>query len=131
MTKQILIPASVGELLDKVSILRIKKNEIKDKAKLKYVDLEESLLTKTCEENDISLDDQNFKNLYECNYALWRIEDAIRLKERAKSFDEEFVELARQVYLTNDKRFELKKHINEVYKSYLHEEKSYEKYETP
>jgi hypothetical protein len=120
---------SNGELLDKISILQIKLERISDESKLKNIQVEYTELT------DIGaklLEDDQIQTLYmklkAVNQALWDIEDEIRIKEKEKIFDKEFVDLARSVYITNDKRADIKKEINLLSGSYLIEEKSYEKY---
>jgi hypothetical protein len=127
MSEKILI--SNGEILDKFSILELKQNKILDKNKLKNINIEISYLKNIC----FSIIN-TFKiiNLYEelkqTNELLWNIEDNIRLKESKKEFDNEFIELARNVYKTNDKRAHIKKIINQISDSEIIEEKSYEKY---
>jgi hypothetical protein len=123
------VEISNGELLDKISILQIKLERISDESKLKNIQVEYTELT------DIGanlLEDDQIQTLYmklkAVNQALWDIEDEIRIKEKEKIFDKEFVDLARSVYITNDKRADIKKEINLLSGSYLIEEKSYEKY---
>lgn len=125
------IEVSIGELIDKLSILEIKLLNIKDKEKLSNVRKELQILNPYYQ--DLT-DEYGFilKNLYiklsNINKGLWDIEDAIREKEKAEEFDEEFVELARSVYITNDQRAAVKKEINLLTKSKLVEEKSYSDY---
>ena len=118
------VPVSVGELLDKVSILRIKAERIDDPEKLAAVGLElshlESLLPTEAE--------LWVHRLEAVNGRLWDMEDQIRVKERDKDFGPEFVSLARSVYFTNDQRAELKREINAHYGSELVEVKSYQEY---
>jgi hypothetical protein len=126
----ILVPISPGELLDKITILRIKSARIKDPAKLANVRLELTLLEKTWEKHtqpgcDVSADE---RALQAVNERLWDIEDLIREKEAAQSFDHEFIELARSVYLRNDERAAIKKRINTQMGSRITEEKSYAPY---
>lgn len=118
---------SAGELLDKVSILKIKKEKISDEEKLVEVEKELAILLKICDEQ---LEDfaSWADKIKETNEILWKIEDNIREKERGKSFDREFIELARSVYVTNDLRFKIKDEINSHYGSDIKEQKSYEKY---
>lgn len=124
------IPVSPGELIDKITILKLKKKFIKDQVQLKNVTIElaflEPLLTKyklnTLETNSL------FEELYKINNNLWKIEDDIREKERDSDFGIDFVELARSVYFTNDKRSNIKKKINLLSGSKIIEEKSYEDY---
>jgi len=125
------VEISTGELLDKISILEIKLLNIKDKEKIKNVYKELQTLNPYFQD---LLDEYGLKikNLYiklsNINKALWDIEDAIREKEASEEFDEEFVELARGVYITNDQRAAVKKEINLLTKSELVEEKSYSDY---
>jgi hypothetical protein len=126
--RQILVPISTGELVDKITILRIKTREIKDAAKLRNVRAELDALETVCREHAIDPSDDLSQELEAVNHALWVIEDDIREKERAKAFDARFIELARAVYVTNDRRFQVKARINERYGSVLKEEKSYEEY---
>jgi hypothetical protein len=121
------IEVSVGEIVDKLSILRIKKNNITDPDKLKNISAEYEYLHDIVF-NVIKIDDAEFYDLVLINEMLWDIEDKIRIMEFDKQFDDQFVALARNVYTFNDKRAELKKQINIKYKSKFVEEKSYEKY---
>ena len=127
---QISVPVSYGELIDKITILEIKSERIKSAAKLANVRVELDLLNGTWRANsaastDIAVEREALRRV---NEALWDIEDRIRLKEKAKAFDAEFVELARSVYIRNDERAEIKRAINEKLGSMLVEEKSYEDY---
>jgi len=119
---------SLGELVDKITILLIKKEKIVDENKLILVNEELSVLSTTLE--SLSLDEIGtyLENLKTVNSELWVIEDLIREKERVKLFDKEFIELARKVYITNDKRFEIKNRINEKFGSSIKEVKSYKSY---
>ena len=123
-----MIETSNGELLDKLSILKIKMQNISDENKLINVRKEYDQLN-TLSKNLLSLDGiyDLFNKLYEVNKQLWEIEDSIRNKEKLKEFDEEFVFYARNVYITNDLRFSIKKEINEKTNSNFVEEKSYGK----
>lgn len=126
------VEVSIGEVMDKMTILAIKKARIKDPVKNANV----------CKELDILSDatsglmsDSSHEALQElvwllhkANETLWEIEDAIRLKESKKEFDQEFIDLARSVYITNDRRFELKRQINTLCGSSLTEEKQHIKY---
>ena len=125
--KIINVPISVGELIDKVSILEIKKDKLKN-LKLKNILKELSFLRAVIEKNSIFIPDEIYFQLKSINLKLWDIEDKIRIKEKNKEFDNEFIELARSVYLNNDKRSETKKVLNIMLKSEIIEEKSYEKY---
>jgi len=123
------IEVSIGEIVDKLSILKIKSENITDSIKLKNVVNEYDYLFNVVEnELNISTDNELYKELLLINKKLWDIEDGIRDKEREKSFDEEFILLARSVYFTNDKRADIKKRINIEYGSDFVEEKSYNKY---
>ena len=125
----ILAPVSLGELIDKITILEIKQIHMTG-IKLKNVDKELKLLKKILQEKNLEIDINLINNLKEVNKSLWEIEDKIRIKERNQEFDKEFVELARSVYKENDKRAYLKKEINQQYNSELVEEKSYNNYLT-
>ena len=121
------VPLSLGELLDKLSILVIKSEMIKDSAKLADIALEEKLLREKSE--SLGLDTKElFDELLQVNKKLWKIEDDIREKERKDEFDGEFIELARSVYVTNDQRFDIKNRINFKFGSEIKEVKSYEEY---
>jgi hypothetical protein len=121
------IEVSNGEIIDKLTILQIKLERIKDKGKLKNLKKEYDELTKVAL-SIISTSDILYKSLYEVNCELWEIEDHIRNLEREKEFGNDFIETARAVYVRNDKRSELKREINIKTSSELIEEKSYEKY---
>ena len=125
------VEVSTGELVDKLSILEIKLLNIKDKEKIKNVYKELETLNPYFQDL-LDVYGLKIKNLYiklsNINKMLWDIEDAIRDKERAEEFDEEFVGLARSVYITNDQRAAVKKEINLLTKSELVEEKSYSDY---
>ena len=122
-------PVSLGELVDKISILHIKNKNIKDDEKLKLIREELKLLTITLDGHLKKNDIQEFLDaLIKINSELWIIEDEIRDCERSKKFDEKFISLARSVYITNDKRSEIKLDINKKFGSKLVEVKSYEKY---
>lgn len=128
--KDILVPISPGELLDKITILRIKVARIVDAAKLANVRLELELLEKIwkdsgCAAFDVGRDE---RALQEVNERLWDVEDLIRDKEAKQTFDREFIELARAVYVSNDERAAIKKRINVQLGSRLVEEKSYKPY---
>jgi len=123
------IPVSVGELLDKLSILHIKQKNIQNSEKLEKVKAEYSLLY---EISQVYLGGKDFFNLYDdlitINSKLWDIEDKIRIFEKKHLFNEEFIELARAVYYTNDERYEIKNKINLLANSEIQEQKSYEDY---
>ena len=120
-------PISIGELVDKITILEIKKNKLQN-SKLKNVLKELSFLRKLMEKHQIEITDDLFTQLKEINLTLWNIEDQIRIKEKNKVFDNTFVELARSVYFNNDKRAEIKKSINRLSNSEITEEKFYSEY---
>lgn len=121
------IEVSTGEIVDKLSILQIKKENITDENKLINVNKEyEYLYDIVFNQLKIKLTDYNA--LVDINSQLWKIEDDIRDKERQKEFDDDFIKLARMVYFTNDKRAEQKKEINLKYGSNFVEEKSYTMY---
>ena len=130
MTTTIMTAIAPGELIDKITILRIKSERISDEAKLKNIRTELDILQKTqAEEVPQSAEMARLEGeLNTVNEALWDIEDDIRDCERAKDFGEEFIRLARAVYITNDKRAALKKEINLLLGSTIVEEKSYAKY---
>jgi hypothetical protein len=121
------IKVSIGEIVDKLSILNIKKNNIADESKLFNIISEYDYLYDVVF-NQLKIESDDFNNLLLVNESLWKIEDDIRDKERDKVFDIEFIELARSVYTTNDKRAEIKKEINLKYGSLFVEEKSYSNY---
>jgi len=120
-------PISIGELIDKITILEIKKNKLQN-SKLENVLKELSFLRKLMEKHQIEITDNLFTELKEINLTLWNIEDQIRIKEKKKEFDNIFIELARSVYLKNDKRAEIKKRINQLSNSEITEEKFYSEY---
>ena len=122
-------PISLGELVDKISILMIKKKNISDSIKLQHVNKELEFLQKTLKKY-ISEDEINeyLLKLVNINSKLWDIEDDIRECERKKSFDQTFIDLARSVYFTNDERAKVKNNINKAFGSELVEVKSYEEY---
>lgn len=124
------VPVSIGELVDKITILKIKIAKIQDQEKLiqakKEMDYLEKALYKSVKK------DNEFQDLYhqlaEVNLELWDIEDAIRAMESKKVFDHTFIELARSVYKTNDARFRLKSKINDLYDSEIVEVKEHQEY---
>lgn len=125
----ILVPISPGELLDKITILRIKSARMQDPAKLANVRLELQLLEKTWKEHSGDVEvGAEIQALQAVNEQLWDIEDGIRELEAAQRFDHEFIELARSVYLCNDERAAIKKRINTRMGSRIIEEKSYAPY---
>ncbi|MGD0341116.1 MAG: DUF6165 family protein [Bacteroidales bacterium] len=121
------IEVSNGELIDKLTIIQIKLERIKDPQKLKNLKKEYDVLKKATS-SVLKTSDPLYKALYEVNCELWDIEDHIRDLERKKDFGNDFISTARSVYFKNDKRSEIKKEINVRTASGLFEEKSYEKY---
>jgi hypothetical protein len=121
------IEVSNGEIIDKLTIVQIKLERIKDRAKLKNLQKEYKILV-TASSSIIRTEDPLYVALYQVNCDLWDIEDRIRDLERKKNFGVDFISTARQVYIKNDKRSELKREINIRTSSGLIEEKSYEKY---
>ena len=119
-------PVSVGELVDKITILEIKKEFFTNNKKMENVQLELKHLREALPKTEDIFNE--FYSLYHTNKTLWKIEDDIRKKERLKEFDQEFIELARSVYYTNDIRAELKREINKKVGSTLIEEKQYDDY---
>jgi hypothetical protein len=124
------VPVSFGELIDKLTILEIKDARIGDAARRANVRTELDLLASTWEAAPASRTDiaAERARLRAVNEALWDIEDHIRLKEKARAFDAEFIELARSVYIRNDERAAIKREINQKLGSTLVEEKSYQEY---
>jgi hypothetical protein len=121
-------PVSFGELIDKITILEIKSERISDESKLVNVRHELEILEKTWRDaGNADVSDPRAR-LKAVNEGLWEIEDDIRIKESKREFDDRFIELARAVYVTNDKRANIKKEINLALGSELVEEKSYEDY---
>jgi hypothetical protein len=127
---ELLVPISPGELIDKITILEIKSARMTDPAKLQNVRTELSLLNETWSASPYGATDiaAEWTALRDVNAQLWDIEDRIRDKERDGTFDAEFIELARAVYVTNDERAAIKKRINTKLGSKLVEEKSYASY---
>ena len=115
---------SIGELIDKITILKIKQVKMKGD-QLENVNKELKSLETIIKDYQIDVDKDLFDNLKKINYSLWEIEDSIRLKEKKQEFDKDFIELARSVYIQNDKRSLIKKNINRKYNSNITEEKSY------
>ena len=125
---KIIVEVSVGELLDKISILEIKKDKIKDPEKLSFINNEHSILKNQLEKNVKSDDklEKLFQDLKEINAKLWVIEDDKRDCEKNKDFGEKFITLARNVYKFNDERAKIKLAINNALGSNIKEVKSYE-----
>ena len=130
MDSNLIMPVSPAELIDKITILEIKRQFIQDSTKLKNVDLEYKLLLDVLINNVSGSEELDLlrSQLKEVNMKLWDIEDKIRDLEKNKVFDKKFIELARLVYFTNDKRSEIKKDINKLLNSEIVEEKSYSDY---
>ena len=124
------IPVSLGELLDKISILEIKSKKISNESKLTNIKKELNGLKKVLDNLNINFVEINnlYEELYKINLNLWGIEDSIRILEKNKNFENDFIDLARSVYITNDKRFQVKNEINKLFNSDYVEEKSYENY---
>jgi hypothetical protein len=123
------IPVSVGELLDKLSILHVKKIKIFNEEKLSFINKEFELLynMSSYHLNDLEIS-KLYHELVEVNSKLWEIEDELRILESKSIFNEVFVQLARKVYFTNDERFSLKNKINDLTNSEVREQKEYVEY---
>lgn len=121
-------PVSIGELVDKLSILKIKLRFIDDHAKRQFVTAEADELESILAALNLEGVAAYLERLMDVNSRLWRIEDSIREKEAQRCFDDDFIQLARAVYHTNDERFRIKNEINIHYGSGLREMKSYKKY---
>jgi len=124
------IPVSFGELIDKLTILEIKKNKITNNEKLKNIQVEFELLNKKYQTilNDTKELQVFYDALLKVNNKLWKIEDKLRILENNKEFNEEFIDLARSVYKSNDERFAIKNEINKTFDSEIQEQKEYENY---
>ncbi len=116
----VLVPVSIGELIDKITILEIKLAEIKDPEALKNIQHELELLRGIPESRDV-----NRRQLYSVNWELWKVEDQLRELEKVQNFGPEFIELARSVYRLNDFRARIKRAMNKNFSSDIVEEKSY------
>ncbi len=127
---ELMTPVSPGELLDKLTILDIKSERIEDADKLANIALEKRLLEKVWRESGLETEEivRLRAQLKTINEQLWEIEDDIRDEERARRFEDRFIELARAVYVTNDQRSSIKKAINLALGSNIVEEKSYSDY---
>jgi len=123
------VPVSIGEMIDKLSILQVKKTKISDEKKLEFVNKEFEILYNL---SSVYLDKLEIELLYhqlvEINSSLWDVEDKLRVLEKEKIFEGEFISLARKVYFTNDERFRLKNEINSITSSEIREVKDYVKY---
>lgn len=120
------IEISIAEIVDKLTILSLKRDNISDPIKLKNIQKEHDYLLEIV--NELNINPTDIRELLDVNNLLWKIEDQIRDKERNQVFDEDFIQLARNVYITNDIRAEIKKKINLKYSSEFIEEKSYTEY---
>jgi predicted nucleic acid-binding Zn-ribbon protein len=121
------IPVSIGELFDKFTILLLKQKNVKDADKLNNINKELNYLKEQIDNNN-KLYNELFDELYNINKKLWEIEDNIRIKEYNKQFDDEFINLARNVYINNDERALLKNKINNYFNSEIIEIKEYYQY---
>jgi hypothetical protein len=123
------VPVSIGEMIDKLSILQVKKTKISDEKKLEFVNKEFEILYNL---SSVYLDNLEIEPLYhqlvEINSSLWDVEDKLRVLEKKNIFEGEFISLARKVYFTNDERFRLKNEINSITSSEIREVKDYVKY---
>ena len=123
------VPVSIGEMIDKLSILQVKKTKISDELKLEFVNKEFQILHDL---SSIYLKNIEIESLYhqliEINSSLWDVEDRLRIIVTEKKFEGEFISLARKVYFTNDERFRLKNEINLITSSEIREVKDYVKY---
>ena len=129
-SKKILTEISAGELLDKISILEIKLDKIKNKNSREEINKEYKIL-KEIQNSTIKIENKVkdlFKSLKEVNLKLWNIEDELRIHEKNKKFEDKFVKLAREVYLNNDNRSKIKSEINEMLGSNIKEVKQYVDY---
>ena len=128
--RKILIEISAGELLDKLSILEIKLNKVKNPTLLHYIKKEYDTLNKTKNNNINSSNEIDilYKNLKEINEKLWKIENEKRLCEKNSDFNDKFIQLARDVYIANDKRSKIKLEINKILGSNIKEVKQYTQY---
>ena len=129
-SKKILSEISAGEILDKISILEIKLEKIKDKASLEEINKEYKIL-KEVQNSSLEVTEKLktlFKEIKEINLNLWNIEDKLRICEKNKDFGQTFIELARGVYLNNDKRSKIKSEINKILGSNIREIKQYANY---
>ena len=127
ITSNVCVPISYGELIDKITILEIKKVYMSSN-QLDNVNKELLLLENILKEKELIINIDLKNELKQINKTLWEIEDKIRSKESKKEFDKDFIQLARSVYKENDKRARIKKNINSIYNSELIEEKYYQDY---
>ncbi|MFZ0409421.1 MAG: DUF6165 family protein [Cyanobium sp.] len=122
------IPVSIGELIDKITILEIKRQHLKGEEARHHVEMELTLLQEVLSASGLTIDPELWRQLAEINRSLWQIEDNIRDLERLASFGDEFIALARSVYRSNDRRAQLKRQINQQHGSTIVEEKGYTSY---
>lgn len=128
-TLEINTPISLGELIDKITILQIKTLEIKEESKLKNIKHELNLLSSILDKTGLKMSlAKEINELFAVNYKIWNLEDTIRECERSNSFEEIFVNTARLIYKTNDERSKVKKAINTKFNSDVVEEKSYKEW---
>ena len=120
-----IIEVSDSELLDKLSILEVKKQKLTDPEKLKYVQHEFEHLSLKANTLDYSLDDESYVRLREINFLLWDIEDEIRAKGDAEEYDDRFIQLSKSIYELNDERFRVKNAINKKTQSFFQEQKGH------
>ena len=120
------VEVSVGELVDKITILEIKQERIEDEAKLIHINAELDILRATVAQEDITVPEELVKELKDINTELWDVEDVIRACERDRDFEGAFIDCARLDAILNDKRFLSKNKINECTESLVKEQKSYE-----
>ena len=120
------IEVSIGEVVDKITILQIKKEKINESAKLRYIDKELQVLTSALEKENVSVPQEMIDDLKKVNEELWDAEDVLRDKESSKQFDQDYIENARLDAKLNDQRFLIKNKINNHCNSLIKEQKSYE-----
>ncbi len=120
-----LVEVSIGELIDKISILKIKQEKICDEKKLKHINHELKMLYPLMEKTKLTFNSPEFRQLLTINEKLWELENIVRFKEKKQEFGAEFIHVARQIYIGNDERATLKKRINIKYGSEIIEEKEY------
>ena len=119
------VEVAIGEIFDKITILDIKLEKIKDKSRLFYIEKEKDILQSALLSEDVNLDSGLYQDLREINVKIWDTEAGFRDKESKKEFDDQFIEFARLNAKYNDERFVMKKKINEHYNSDIREQKSY------
>ena len=119
------VEVAIGEIFDKITILDIKLEKIKDKSRLSYIEKEKDILQSALLSEDVKLDSGLYQDLRDINVKIWDTEAGFREKESKKEFDDQFIEFARLNAKYNDQRFVMKKKINEHYNSQIREQKSY------